>query len=149
MSHVVSVDIQLKDLNAVVRACERMGWEFCEGQETFEWYGRWVNDYDGEDAAYKLGIKPEDYGKCTHAIKVPGAQYEIGLIQQADGSYAPVWDYWGPGGLDKLREENGMDGFMQLYGVEAAKNQLTANGVFGITEHTNEKGHIVLSGTTN
>ena len=80
MSHVSSVRIEIRSLEALRLACRRLGLQLNEGQKTHKWYGRWVGDYHGADAAFHHGIKPEDYGKCEHAISIPGDDeaYEIG-----------------------------------------------------------------------
>lgn len=127
MSHVVAIETKLTDLAAIRDACLAMGWEFLEDQKTFKWFGSWVDDYHASDAAYQLGIDPKDYGKCDHAIRVPGAQYTIGLLKREDG-YTPVWDFYGSGGLQGIRAENGMGGFMQRYAAEKAKRELRHKG---------------------
>ena len=93
MSHVAAIELEITDLQALKAACNKLGWEFRENQKTFKWFGRWVNDYDAQDAAYKFGIKPEDYGKCSHAIKIPNVQYEIGLIKQ-DNKFKAIFDFY-------------------------------------------------------
>ena len=56
MSHVALVDVIIKDLDAVELACEDLGvLELIRNQPRFNWYGRWVNDYGKEDAAYRHG----------------------------------------------------------------------------------------------
>jgi hypothetical protein len=35
----------------------------------WDWFGKWVNDYHGDDAAYKrLGVDPKTYGQCEWAL---------------------------------------------------------------------------------
>lgn len=106
MSHVATVaDVTIKSIPAIQKACKELGLEFREGQKKFKWFGRWVNDYSAQDAAYKNGIKPEDYGNCEHAIGVLGNKtaYEIGLMKHADGGWKMVYDNYNGGyGLEKL-----------------------------------------------
>lgn len=96
MSHVVSIKTELRDLAAVKAACAELGLLFKENQKTIRWFGKWVNDYSQEDAAYKLGIKTEQYGTCDHAIEVPGSGYDIGLLHnpETDG-YKLYFDFYG------------------------------------------------------
>lgn len=69
-----------------------------EGQTTYKWYGKWVNDYHSPDAAYNNGIKPEDYGKCVHAIRLPGCAYEIGVYRHPQtGNLRLIYDFFGQG----------------------------------------------------
>lgn len=111
MSHVVAVDCRITDIDALRRACETLGLEFREGQTTYRWYGRWENDYAAEDAAYKLGIRPETYGQCRHAIAIPGddRSYEIGVVERSDGTYALVLDFYGSNGARTAQMVGGHD----------------------------------------
>lgn len=130
MSHVASIEIVIKDLAALKAACKAAGLEFRENQKTWKWYGRWMNDYSDSKAAYKNGIDPKQYGKCDHAIGIPGnnTSYEIGVYAQADGTYKLAWDFWGGGnGLEKVA---GKDCFklVQSYAGEVAKKHLISKG---------------------
>lgn len=131
MSHVATIEVEVKSLKALKMACINLGLEFVEGQRTYKWYGKWVNDYHGNDAAYKHGIKPEDYGKCDHAIRIPGdtKAYEIGVIRQPNGSYTIVYDFWGPGRA--LKSYIGEDGnrLKQEYAIAAAVLAAHAKGM--------------------
>lgn len=130
MSHVATIEVEVKSLKALKMACINLGLEFVEGQRTYKWYGKWVQDYHGDDAAYKHGIKPEDYGKCDHAIRIPGNSnaYEIGVVRKANGSYAIVYDFWGPGAV--LKNYIGQDGnrLKQEYALCAATLAAQAEG---------------------
>ncbi len=144
MSHIVTVSVELRDLAAVKAACQRMGWQLVENQRTFRWYGRYVGDFPAfEKQLRSLGIKTEDYGKCTHAIKVPGCEYEIGLVQKGS-QFIPLWDSWCTGGLDKIATENGMGGFVQAYAIEKAKLEARRKG-YQVTEHKLPNGSVRLS----
>lgn len=96
MSHISTVDIEINDLQALRESCKLLGLELVEGQKTYRWYGRFMNDYHGDDAAYKHGIDPKNYGKCEHAIRIPGNKkaYEIGVARKADGRLTLVWDFF-------------------------------------------------------
>jgi len=142
MSHVETIELQVKDLEALKAACKENGWTFLEGQKTFKWYGRWVNDFHGETAAYKHGIKPEDYGKCDHAISVPGASYEIGLVKKGS-AYQVVFDAWGGGGLPK-KIGSGAEKLKQSYALAVVQKQCKRKG-HRIREHRiNKDGSIFL-----
>ncbi len=117
MSHVVSIKTELRDLKAVKAACAELGLVFKENQKTIRWYGRWVNDYDADDAAYKLGIKTEQYGTCDHAIEVPGSGYDVGLLRNpATGGYRLYFDFYGHDGrtIQNVIGKNG-ETFLQYY----------------------------------
>lgn len=96
MSHVTDVKMKLHDLGALREACEALGLEFREGQQTWNWYGTWVNDFSGERAAASQGFDPSKFGKGLHAVSVPGSKYEIGVVEARNGDgYELLYDAWG------------------------------------------------------
>src|SRR5271157_1141636 len=101
MSHVTTIDLQIKDLEALKAACARLGYEFKVGETTYKWWGHWIGDYP-----LPQGFKVEDLGKCTHAIRVPGADYEIGVVVR-EGKIDLLWDFWRAGGLKEKIGANG------------------------------------------
>lgn len=112
MSHLVSVDVEFKDLDALRQAAESIGLEFKEGQTTHRWYGEWVGDTKPPE-----WLPRERYGKCDHAIGIaPGTNfdtvenelpYEIGVHDMGDGTYRLVVDSWMQGyGLMQVAGEN-------------------------------------------
>ena len=136
MSHVSEIDITIKRLDALRAACERMGWQFVEGQKTYKWYGRWVGD-----SPLPQNTRIEELGKCNHAIKVPGACYEVGVVEMPDGAYSLRYDSWYSGGLDvKLGKNAGL--LKQAYGIEAAKIAARRKG-FSCYEQVQEDGKTI------
>src|ERR1039458_8209022 len=126
MSHLVSIKTELRDIEAVKRACKDLGLVFKENQRTIRWYGRFLADYDGEDAAFKLGIDPKDYGTCSHAIEVPGSNYDIGLIRNpATNGYRIYFDFYGSHGA-AIQAEIGHNGEKLLQYYAAAKVSMEA-----------------------
>lgn len=86
MSHVVTGEAEITDLDAFEAACPNLGLELVRDQTTFKWYGTHVGDYP-----LPAGFRKEDMGHCHHAVRVkgkPGA-YEIGLVPRRDGK--PGW----------------------------------------------------------
>lgn len=130
MSHVASVSLVIKDLKALEAACKRLGLTFVRDQKTHAWYGEWVNDYEAADAAYiQSGIKPEEYGHCLHAIKVPGSTYEIGVYKNPKGTgFVLAYDFYGPGYTIKEKLGQGLEKLKQAYGVSKAKLEAQAKG---------------------
>ena len=100
MSHLAKIELEIKDLAALRAAVQNLGYEFKEGQQTYAWYGRWVGDSPLPD-----GVSKDELGKCSHAIKVPGCSYEIGVVQKGP-HYILLWDYWHAGGLSKVIGNN-------------------------------------------
>lgn len=139
MSHVAKIAIEIKDLTALRSACTRIGCELVEGKTTYEWFGRHVGDYPLPE-----GFTAADMGHCEHAIRVPGARYEVGVCGRRDGKagYTLLWDFYYDGGLEpKLGAGGGR--LVQAYGIEAAKRAARQQG-YSVTEKTNADGSIVL-----
>jgi len=121
MSHVTAVSLEVSDLKVLKAACDQLGLEFCEGQKTWKWVGRWYNDYGTADAAYNMGVPVKDYGKSAHAIKLAGCAFEIGVVanEAKPGTYLLAYDFVGPGRaiMDKLGK--GLEKLKQAYGEQA------------------------------
>jgi hypothetical protein len=130
MSHVSSVELEVKDLDALERAVQSCGLELVRGQTSIRWYGRHVNDYHGADAAHKHGISPSEYGKCAHAIRIPNNKeaYEIGVRDKGDGTYQLYYDFWGPGGAIVKLVGKGCEKLKQHYAKAVAIQTLQKKG---------------------
>lgn len=120
LSHVAAVLAEIDNLDALEAACKELGLTFVHGQKTFKWFGEWVGDYNAQDAAFKHGIDPKDYGKCAHAIKVPGSTYEIGVKQMPNGKYKLVYDFYGTGRKIVNTLGKGCEKLVQHYGLNRA-----------------------------
>ena len=149
MSHVANVEIVVNDLEALKLAAADCGLIFKENQKTFRWYGRFINDYSKSDAAYKHGIKPEDYGKCLHAISIPGNAhaYEVGVVANPNGNGCVlIWDFYAGGnGLQQhLGGPNDCDKLMNAYSKHVVIKQAQIQG-FQVQETEGEDGEITLT----
>lgn len=115
MSHVSHIKLKIFDLSAIKRACQRLGFQFVENQKTYEWYGRLV-----EPEKYPLpeGLTENDLGHCDHAIKVPDARYEIGVLRR-NGNYMLLCDFWDTHLKRAIGENGGL--LKQAYGVEVIR----------------------------
>ena len=122
MSHISKIELVIKDLEALKAACKRMGFEFREGQKTYQWYGRWVGD-----SPLPEGITEEELGKCDHAIHVPGAKYEIGIVRKGK-SYILLYDSWIKGGLTKHVGKDACK-LKQIYAVEKIRLEARKKGM--------------------
>jgi hypothetical protein len=111
-----------------------------------------------------VGVKVEDLGKCEHAIKFPGINYEVGLTQgvtpavtTADGSVIPGeaglfpnYDYWGYDGSEhdghKLKKliGDGAGKLMQAYSKFAAINAATQAGYTVMSNFVDAQGNVQL-----
>lgn len=130
MSHVTTVDLEIKDLDALAEAAKQCGCELVRGQTEYKWFGEHVGDYPMPE-----GFKVEDLGKCQHAIRVVGNEtaYEIGVVERY-GKYLLLFDFWRGGhGLCQQvchshypYEEPGK--LMQEYSIAVATKQLRKQG---------------------
>jgi len=143
MSHVATIDVEVRDLEALKAACQALGLEFVAGQRTYRWYGRHVGDY-----SLPQGFTAEDLGNCDHAIRVPGNRqaYEIGVVKRRDGrpGYVLLWDFWCGGyGLEERVGKNAHK-LRQAYAVEAAKRAAQRTGQRFLGQSTKADGTVVL-----
>ncbi len=144
MSHVATVEIEIKDLDALKKACAELDLLFQENKKTYRWYGQWVNDYSAADAAYKNGIDPKDYGKCDHAIGLKtGKGYEVGVVLKG-GKYVLVYDNWQGGqGLEKVTGK-GLSKLNQGYVKQVTRKSLLMKGYVAGSTKTHADGTIEM-----
>ena len=136
MSHISKIELEIKSLDALIEACNRLGFQFVRNQRTYQWYGRWVGD-----SPLPEGIITEDLGKCDHAIKVPGCSYEIGVVKRGS-SYQLLWDSW----ESRLRLSIGENAqiLKQAYTVETVKQEAKLKGYRVIEKKTDKSIRLVL-----
>jgi hypothetical protein len=119
MSHISKCQTQYKSLDEVKVAADVLGFDFMENQKKHEWYGRMVGDSaEGRATAQEFGI--ENLGKCDHALRLKDhrqGDYEIGVVRRDDGTFALVYDSWGPGQRLEQRAGQGLTKFKQEYGI--------------------------------
>ena len=142
MSHVATVEVHIKDLEALKAACKVLGLEFVEGQTTFRWYGRHVGDYPLPE-----GFMQSDMGKCEHAIRLPNntQAYEVGVVKRRDGKpgYTLMYDFWA-GGYG-LEEAIGKQAYRlrQQYSAQVATKQARKQG-YRVAQSVQQDGSLRL-----
>jgi hypothetical protein len=125
MSHISKVELQIQDLTALKDACRRLKLEFCENQTSHVVYGSVP-------------------GSCNHAIKVPGATYEIGVVKSGK-SYELQWDNYHKGNLEKILGK-GAGLLKQAYAVSKSVLEAKKKG-YMVQEKKTENGiRLVLTG---
>lgn len=146
--HVVVVKAKFKNLVALALAAQRLGGQLRIGQKEYRWYGKWMDDYSSADAAYKQGVRTEDYGKCDHAITFPNTKYEIGVLEKeekGEKEYTLVWDKFELNLQQVLGgEQAGL--FIQAYSLELEKLKAQEWG-YVVEEEKQANGDIVLKCT--
>jgi hypothetical protein len=116
MSHISKIELQVIDLTILGTACARLGLELLKSKKSFRWYGK--------DAP------------CAHAIRVPQADYEIGVIDR-DGSFELNCDFYDRN-LERIIGKNG--GLLkQAYAVEKTMIEARRKG-YSVLEHKTENG---------
>jgi hypothetical protein len=114
MSHIQTIEIEITDLGALKSACKRLGLEWKQDQKTFKWWGK-------EDS------------KCDHAISVPGATYEIGVLKNVGmKGFTLQVDYYDGKVTEKIGQLGGL--FKQAYALEKAKLEAIKKG-YSVREH--------------
>lgn len=116
MSHISKIELQVNDLSVLGSACARLGLELVRSKTTFKWYGK--------DAP------------CAHAIRVPQADYEIGVINR-EGGFELNCDFYDRN-LEKVVGKAG--GLLkQAYAVEKTKIEARRKG-YSVLEQKTETG---------
>ena len=86
MSHFTKVATKINDLVALRKALDQLGWKYRTAEGGVE-----VRGYRGQTAKAEIAI---DMGK-----------YDVGVVKQADGTYALEADWWGVETTRGLKEE--------------------------------------------
>ncbi|MBF0232833.1 MAG: DUF1257 domain-containing protein [Desulfamplus sp.] len=120
MSHIAKIELEVTDIESLSRACQRMGLNFVQGKTTFKWY---------------YGVN-----QCDHAIIIPGANYEIGIIFK-DGKYELETDFWDQGITVAIGKNGGL--LKQRYAVERTKAEAIRKG-YRVIEKQTENNSIRL-----
>ena len=133
MSHISKIELEIKDLANLIKACHGLNLVFAHGQKTYRWYGRLVNP---ERYPLPDGLTTDDLGKCDHAILVPDAEYQIGVVQRGN-KYLLLCDFWDSKLKAKIGEGGGK--LKQAYAVAQVKAEARKRN-FRVQEKTIENG---------
>ncbi len=147
MSHVASCELEGRDLKALISEVTALGGTFISDRPTFEWYGKFLNDWQSNRAAVNKGIDPETFGKCTHVIRPPGwkkGDYEVGVVVRDDGTFYLLYDAWSGGG-QKIEAAFGADctKIKMNYGATLAAKQLAKQG-YKVTRKVDQHGRPLI-----
>ena len=158
MSHVAQCKVVVKSLDTLEAAVKRLGGTLHRGQTKIRWWGQFVDDsstwkqfFSAEEAARiaklpqheRKRIINKEMGRADHVITFPGTTWDLGVMQESDGTFRLRWDtYSGGGGLNKIiGSSGGLIG--QAYAIEAAKKAARRKG-YMITEKKEANGSIKL-----
>lgn len=159
MSHVAQCKVVVKSISTLEKAVERLGGKLVQGQKKIRWYAMgfvddsstWKDFFTKEEAARiarlpkseRVEIINKEMSRSDHAITFPGCSYDVGVMQESDGTFRLRWDQWaGGGGLNKfIGSDGGLLG--QAYAIEAAKKAARLKG-YMVTETKQDNGSIKL-----
>lgn len=145
MSHIVTLDLIINDLDALAKASEKLGCELVRNVKSYKWFGKYMGDYP-----LPKDMEKENLGKCDHVIRVknPANQnaYEIGVVKNKNGSgYILAYDFWQGGyGLEEKVGTN-CASLKQRYTAEAVLNKIKGRRDIARMEEKNEKGKLKLT----
>ena len=148
MSHVANVEVEINDLTALKTACGKLGLEFVQGQTTYKWFDRYLADSNVGRQTVRDGFRPEDFGKCEHAIKVPDSNYEVGVVKNPTGNgYRLIYDEYGSQGRAITKRLGGtqLTKLKTEYGVARATRHLRRNG-YRVVRRVLANGTVKLTG---
>lgn len=137
MSHVVTIDVLVTDLDALQAAAEQLGMELVK-QSTYKWYSRFMGDYPLPE-----GFSSSDLGKCEYAMRVKNAgpeTYEVGVVKRRDGQpgFTLLYDFWqGGGGLVAKIGENAVN-IKREYALAVAAKEMRRQG-FRVSRQVDQK----------
>jgi hypothetical protein len=124
MSHISKIELEVKDLGILSQACTRLGLDLLKDQKSFRWYGK--------------------DSQCDHAIRIPEANYEIGVLNKND-LYELNCDFYDRNIEKAIGKQGGL--LKQAYAVEKTKTEARKKGYSVLERHT-EKGirlHVRIS----
>jgi hypothetical protein len=134
LSHISKIEVEIQSLEDLKEACKELGFQFCGDQKTHRWYG---TNRESENNT------KTDLGKCDHAIKVPGARYEIGIVKK-DNHYNLLWDSYYTGGLElKIGKNAGL--LKQAYSIQRIKREARIKGYRVVQKKVTNGIRLVLS----
>ena len=113
MSHLAKIELEVTDLESLSIACRQIGLNLVRGKTSFKWF-------NGD-------------GECSHAIVVPGARYEIGLVLNED-KYELQTDFFDKGIEAAIGKNGGL--LKQSYAVERTRSEALKKGYRVIEKQT-------------
>jgi len=127
VSHIESIELVLSDLEALEAGAKRFEGQLVK-QSTYRWFGQSVGNYP-----LPKGMTKDQLGKCDYAIKLPGVNYEIGVVK-VEGGYRLAYDFYGYDRSEhdghKLKAMFGdhLSKLRQVYAAEVAKKMAKRKG---------------------
>lgn len=160
MSHVATVDLEIRDLDALAEAATRLGMELARGQQTYRcWYTATPPADRDEylrithqtvESLVPEGFRGDEIGRCEHALRVRGngTAYELGVARRRDGrpGYVLLFEEYGANSAGKALLDAVGPGCRHLkreYAYAVARKTAVAQG-FTVNEQRQPDGSIRL-----
>lgn len=156
--HVVTVAVEVRNLEALDRACTRLGWRLDIDRRSHHWFGQWVDDsplprglFESEELYQAmLGLSKEHRRKAMteylskpdHVLFVPGSRYEIG-IHRVGERWELAIDEWTQQGMGR----NIANKLAQAYSLECAILEAEKHG-YSVQEEKQPNGAVKLTCTS-
>jgi hypothetical protein len=139
ISHVVTIELEIENIDTLGVAANILGCKLIKEQKNYKWWGHHVGDYPLPD-----GFTKEMMGKSEHVIKVPGADWEIGVVKDPhnDKKYKLIYDFYGPEGrkIEKVCGDR-LGKFKGAYSIAEVSQKLKAKKAkYKEEQKENEKG---------
>jgi len=155
MSHVTTVKMKIKDLDALEHAAKQCGLELVRNQKTYRQYYSASREAYGSAETVQAGLSDKDLRSCDHALRVAGVPtaYEIG-VKKTDDGFILLFDPHAGGmglmarvsGVNKagVNDHRNLNKLQQEYSTEVGRKQLRAQGIRFTERRVN--GRTVLVG---
>ena len=121
MSHLSKIEIEVTDIRVLAAACQRLNLIFQEGKNKFIWFN--------------------GHADCNHAILIPGAKYEVGVINNGK-RYDIKCDFFDSGIAKSIGKNGGR--LKQAYAAEKTIIEARRKGYSVIETITEDKVRIRL-----
>jgi len=138
---VVSIAIQVKNLEALKRAAKELGLEFLEDKNDWRWWLSSVGDFP-----LPQGFTEKDLKKSLHVLRVPNSTtaYDVGVFKsKTHDGYELLFDFYGGPGK-QLEAVIGPKGQKLVQGYSANVAKMHYKKIGWRVESTIKNGKIIL-----
>ena len=104
-----------------------------------------ASDYTFEEATDQNTINIKGWNKETTEVLLKiktGGSYEIGVVQNQEGQYEFVADWWGVETTAGLTQKDFIDKITQQYAYSTVREKMKQKGYDVVTEEVDEKQNI-------
>src|SRR5262245_38791463 len=89
--HVVAIGVEVKSLEALAAACERLHWTMTPGDTAYRWFGEWVDD---SPVPARLFATEAEYQRVLSMSRIDRQTLMTALLSRPDAFVRlPAHDY--------------------------------------------------------